>query len=198
MNHPEKELTGQESLALIAKMINKAKRDYLDSGLSSLLWGSVIMFCSLVTYANNWLKWPNMEYVWFLTIGAVAPQIVIAIREGKARKHRSYDEDLMSGIWIGFGLAMFVMGFIFSRYPSEATAALYLAVYGIPTFAVGYARQFRPMIYGGLACWVLAIYSLFCGYPNTLLCLGIGALLAWFIPGLILRNRYLKAKAQHV
>jgi hypothetical protein len=166
MNHPEKELTGQESLALIAKMINKAKRDYLDSGLSSLLWGSVIMFCSLVTYANNWLKWPNMEYVWFLTIGAVVPQIV--------------------------------MGFIFSRYPSEATAALYLAVYGIPTFAVGYARRFRPMIYGGLACWVLAIYSLFCGYPNTLLCLGIGALLAWFIPGLILRNRYLKAKAQHV
>jgi hypothetical protein len=198
MNHPEKELTGQESLALIAKMINKAKRDYLDSGLSSLLWGSVIMFCSLVTYANNWLKWPNMDYVWFLTIGAVVPQILIAIREGKARKHRSYDEDLMSGIWIAFGITMFVMGYIFSRYPSEAITSLYLAIYGIPTFAVGYARRFRPMLYGGLACWILAIYCLYCGYPNTLLCLGLGALLAWFIPGLILRNRYLKAKAQHV
>jgi hypothetical protein len=198
MNHPEKELTGQESLALIAKMINKAKRDYLDSGLSSLLWGSVIMFCSLVTYANNWLKWPNMDYVWFLTIGAVIPQILIAIREGKARKHRSYDEDLMSGIWIAFGITMFVMGYIFSRYPSEAITSLYLAIYGIPTFAVGYARRFRPMLYGGVACWILAIYCLYCGYPNTLLCLGLGALLAWFIPGLILRNRYLKAKAQHV
>jgi hypothetical protein len=176
MNHPEKELTGQESLALIAKMINKAKRDYLDSGLSSLLWGSVIMFCSLVTYANNWLKWPNMDYVWFLTIGAVVPQILIAIREGKARKHRSYDEDLMSGIWIAFGITMFVMGYIFSRYPSEAITSLYLAIYGIPTFAVGYARRFRPMLYGGLACWILAIYCLYCGYPNTLLCLGLGAL----------------------
>jgi hypothetical protein len=198
MNHPEKELTGQESLALIAKMINKAKRDYLDSGLSSLLWGTVIIFCSLVAYANYWLKWPALEYVWFLTVAAVVPQILIVLRELKERKHRPYDGDLMSGIWIGFGITMFTMGFIFSRYPSEATTSLYLAVYGIPTFAVGYARQFRPMLYGGIACWVLAIYSLFCGYPNTLLCLGIGALLAWFIPGLILRNRYLKAKAQHV
>ncbi len=194
----EKELTSQESLALIAKMINKAKRDYLDSGLSSLLWGTVIIFCSLVQYANNWLRWPGLEYVWFLTVAAVVPQIVIAIREGKARKHRSYEEDLMSGIWIAFGITMFVIGYIFSRYPSEAITSIYLAIYGIPTFAVGYARQFRPMLYGGLACWVLSIYCLYCGYPNNMLCLGLGALLAWFIPGLILRNRYLKVKSQHV
>ena len=82
----EKELTGQESLALIAKMINKAKRDYRDSGLSSLLWGSVITFCSLAQYANIWLHWPYVEYIWFLTFGAVVPQIMIAIREGKTRK----------------------------------------------------------------------------------------------------------------
>ena len=195
----EKELTGQESLALIAKMINKAKRDYRDSGLSSLLWGSVIPFCSLLQYANNWLHWPYMEYAWFLTVGAVVPQIMIAIREGKARKHRSHDDDLVSGIWIAFGITMFAMGYIFSRYPvPDAITALYLAVYGIPTFAIGYARQFRPMLYGAIACWVLAIYSLYCGYPNTMLCLALGALLAWFIPGLILRNRYLKATAQHV
>jgi hypothetical protein len=194
----EKELTGQESLALIAKMINKAKRDYLDSGLSSLLWGIVIPICSLVDYANFWLKMPALQYVWFLTIVAVAPQILIAIREGKARKHRPYDEDLMSGIWIAFGITMFVMGYIFSRYQSDGIPALYLAVYGIPTFAVGYARQFRPMLYGGIACWLLAIFSLYCSYPNTMLCIALGALLAWFIPGLILRSRYLKAKAQHV
>lgn len=186
MEHPEKELTGQESLALIAKMINKAKRDYLDSGLSSLLWGTVIPICSLVDYANSWLKQPVFKYVWFLTIVAVVPQILIAIREGKARKHRHYDEDLMSGIWIAFGITMFVMGYVFGRYPSEGIPALYLAVYGIPTFAVGYARQFRPMLYGGIACWLLAIFSLYCGYPNTMLCVALGALLAWFIPALFL------------
>lgn len=194
----EKVLSSQESLELITKMINKAKRDYLDTGLSSLLWGSVITICSLVTFAKYYLGWPALDYIWFLVIAAVVPQIVIAIREGKSRKHRAYDDDLMGGIWIAFGLTMFLLGYIFGRYPAEGEAAIYLAVYGIPTFATGYARQFKPMIFGGIACWVLAIVSLYVGYPWTMLCVTAGAQLAWFIPGLIIRKRYLESKQQHV
>jgi hypothetical protein len=194
----EKEFTSQESLELIAKMINKAKRDYLDTGLSALLWGSVIIICSLVTFANYSLKKPALDYIWFLTIAAVIPQVVIAIREGKQRTHKSYDGELMGGIWIAFGITMFVLGYVFGRYPAQGEAAIYLAVYGIPTFATGYARQFKPMIFGGIACWVLAIVSLYCGYPWVMLCITAGALLAWFIPGLIIRKRYLESKQQHV
>ena len=195
----EKDLTSQESLELIAKMIRKAKRDYLDTGLSSLLWGSVIIICSLVAYVNSYLNIPALNLVWFLTVVAVVPQIVIAIREGKKRGSRYYEEDQVGGIWIAFGITMFLFGFIFSRFPTyDGISALYLAVYGIPTFATGYARKFKPGIFGGIACWLLAIYSLYCGYPNTMLCITAGALLAWFIPGLILRMRYLKAKQQHV
>lgn len=194
----EKEMTGQESLELIAKMINKARRDYLDSGLSALLWGSVITFCSLVAFANYYLEWPALNYVWFLTIAAVVPQVVIAIREGKARKHRSYEEDHIGGIWISFAIAVFLLGFVFSRYSVQSEPAIYLTLYGVPTFATGYVRRFRPMLLGGLSCWALAIVSLFCGYPYTLLCITAGALLAWFIPGLILRKCYLKAKEKHV
>jgi hypothetical protein len=194
----EKELSGQESLDLIAKMISKAKADYLDTGLSALLWGSVIVICSLVTYVNYSLKMPALDYIWFLTIVAVIPQVVIAVREGKERKHKSYDGELMGGIWIAFGITMFVLGYVFFRFPTSGEPAIYLTIYGIPTFATGYARRFRPMLLGSIACWIFAILSLWAGFPNTMLCMAAGALLAWFIPGLILRTRYLKAKQQHV
>ena len=194
----DKSMTGEESLELIARMINKAKRDYLDSGLSAILWGSVITFCSLVAFANYWIKRPELNYVWFLTVAAVIPQVVIAIREGKKRKIKSYEEDHMGGIWISFGISMFLLGFIINREPFPSEPAIYLVVYGIPTFATGYVRGFRPMLLGGIACWVLSIVSLFVGYPNTLLCITAAALLAWFIPGLILRKRYLNAKERHV
>ena len=194
----EKELSGQESLALITRMISKARRDYLDTGLSALLWGGVITFCSLAAFANFWLLWPALNYVWFLTIAAVIPQVIISIREAKARKHRAYDEDLMSGIWIAFAAAVFMLGYIFSLYPIRGEPAIYLSLYGIPTFATGYARRFRPMILGGIACWCLAIISLFTAYPYTFLCLTAGAQLAWFIPGLIIRKCYVKAKLQNV
>ncbi len=194
----EKELTSEESLAIITQMISQAKRDYLDSGLSGLLWGSVIIVCSLVTFANYYLQWPILGYIWFLTVGAVAPQVIIAIREGKQRKRRTHDESLMDGLWISFGISMFVLSYVLSAAPSRNEAAIFLTVYGIPTFTTGIGRRFKPMLYGGLACWVLAILSLYSSFPYVMLYLTAGALIAWFIPGLIIRQRYLKAKQQHV
>jgi hypothetical protein len=195
----EKELTSQESLALITKMISRARRDYLDTGLSALLWGSVIIICSLVTFANYYLQWRILDYIWLLTIGAVAPQVIIAIREGKKRKHQSYEEPLVYGLWISFGISMFVLSYVLSTAaPSANEAAIFLTVYGIPTFTMGIARRFKPMLFGGLACWVLAIASLYSPFPYVMLYLTAGALVAWFIPGLIIRKCYLNAKQQHV
>lgn len=195
----ENEMTGQESLDLIARMIHKTRRDYLDSGLSALLWGSVISFCSLVSFINQvTVKIAAIDVVWLLTFIAVVPQILIAIRERKARKYKAYDEDHMGGIWISFAIAVFLLNFIFWRYEYTGEPAVYLMLYGVPTFATGYSRRFPPMLIGGIACWALAVLSLFCGYPYTLLCITAAALIAWFIPGLILRKRYLKAKETHV
>jgi hypothetical protein len=194
----DKELSSQESLALITQMIGRAKRDYLDTGLSSLLWGSVIPVCSLTVFVGVRLNMPVLNNVWFLTIFAAIAQGIIATREARARKHKSHDGELMGGLWLAFAVTMFLMGFVFGLYPSPGEAAIYLAVYGVPTFATGYGRRFMPMLVGGIFCWVLALVSLRVGYPNTMLCVAAGALGAWFIPGLILRKRYLKAKEQHV
>ncbi|HWB94529.1 MAG TPA: hypothetical protein VG605_21890 [Puia sp.] len=195
----EKEFTSQESLALITKMITRARRDYLGTGLSALLWGSVITFCSLVAFATAYFKWsPALNAVWLLTIVAAIVQGFIAVREAKARRHKPYDQDLMGGIWIAFAIAVFMLSFIFNLYPSNGEPAIYLGLYGVPTFATGYARRFRPMVIGGIICWILALISLRIGYPYTLLCITAGAVSAWFIPGLIIRKRYLKAKQQHV
>src|SRR5258708_35955224 len=98
----EKELTSQESLELISRMISKARRDYYDTGLSSLLWGSTITFCSLAFFANYYLQWSALDYVWFLTFAAVLVHGFIIAREKKNRRHKGHHEDLMSGIWISF------------------------------------------------------------------------------------------------
>ena len=191
-------MTGQESLELITRMITKAKKDYYDTGLSALLWGSVITFCAGVTFANYWLQWPYLDYVWFLTIIAVIPQVMIGIREAKARKYRAFEEDHMGGIWISFAIAIFLLSYFLNRFPGPQDGAIYLTLYGVPTFATGYTRRFRPMIYGGLACWVFAILSTLTKAPYTILFIAGAAQLAWFIPGLILRKCYLKAKETHV
>jgi len=191
-------LTGEQSLELITTMIKKAKNDFFDTGLSALLWGSVVIICSLVTYANYYLNWNVLGYIWWLTAVAVIPQVVIAIREGKEKRYKSHEDDLIGGIWISYGIAIFLFSYLNSTHFIIQQASIYLTLYGIPTFATGYGRRFKPMLIGGLACWVLAVISLFTPFPYVMFLMAAGGLLAWFIPGLILRKCYLKAKRQNV
>jgi hypothetical protein len=194
----EQTLTGEQSLELITSMINQAKNDYYDTGVSALLWGSVIIFCSLITYANHYLNWAALHYVWFLTIAAVVPQVIISIREAKRRGYRSYQSDLIGGVWLSYAIAIFLFSYLAFALNIQQDAPIYLTLFGIPTFATGYGRRFMPMILGGLACWIFAILAVFIHYPDALFLMASGALLAWFIPGLRLRRCYLKAKRQHV
>ncbi len=195
----------EESLQLIVETIRKAKCDFIETGISALMWGSIVTFCALVQFASAFYNIPWAEYVWFLTFFAVIPQIIISIRETKKKKYKTYHDDTLSGIWIAFGIVMFLLSFYISTilqpgknitYDSIKADTLYLIIYGFPTFATGFARRFTPMVIGGVACWIFAIVSVYVSYPYTMLLIAGAALLAWFIPGLILQSRYQKAKKQ--
>jgi hypothetical protein len=189
-----------ESLQLITQMINKAKCDFVDTGISALMWGSIIPICAVVQFASFFYNIPWAEDIWFLTFIAVIPQLIISFRENKKKTFKSYHEDAMGGIWISFGITMFLLSFYFSSvkasYNDMHGNTLYLIIYGIPTFSSGFARRFTPMIVGGIACWVLAIVSVYTSFAYTMLLMAAAAIIAWFIPGLILQRRYLKAKKQ--
>jgi len=207
IQYKEENFSEQESLQLITKMINKAKSDFVETGISALMWGSVISFCALVQFISNFYPLSWARNVWILTISAIIPQIIISTRERKQRKFKTYHADAMSGIWLAFAITMFLLSFYVNALQIQMKLPIYqlhietlfLTVYGIPTFATGFTRRFTPMIIGGIACWVFAILSFFTAYPYTMLFYIAGAQLAWFIPGLILQRRYLKAKkGQHV
>lgn len=194
----EDDLSHKESLALIEEMIYKAKNSYHESGVSALLWGSIIMLCSVVSFANTWLKLPWLNQVWLLTILAVVPQVIISIRESKVQKFKSHTDDAMSGIWISFGIAIFLTSYYVNVLRTEGSASLFLILYGIPTFATGYAERFTPMIVGGIVCWVSAVVSFYTALRIDLLLFFVSAFFAWFLPGLILRTTYLREKRTHV
>ena len=91
---------------------------------------------------------------------------------------------------------MFLFGFLFFRtlggdYYQYMNVG-FLALYGMPTFLSGITLRFRPLIYGGIACWLLSIIACFINYEFHLLVLALAVVIAWVIPGYILRARYKK------
>jgi hypothetical protein len=194
----EKELTSGESLELIARTINDAKNEFRNTGISILYWGAIVTVCALVTFLNYYLRWHWLDYIWFLTIAAIIPQVFINKKEREERKFKTLRGELIGGIWLSFGIAIALLFLIpmFRNIPQ--IDFVFLILYGIPTFATGYGCKCTPMIIGGIACWIFAVVSLYT--PNHYMALlnAGAALLAWFIPGLILRREYLKAKEEHV
>jgi hypothetical protein len=218
MTTPEKQLTEKESLDLIAMMINKAKDSYHDTGIGAMMWGAVIAVCSLVKLSELQFDFRLPFDIYWLTILAVVPQIFITIREKKERKVKTYDDIYMDYLWLGFGISIFLMIFItnaiFGSWEPvaieynqlaghssvfkfrEFIAPLFLLLYGIPTFVTGAACKFRPMLWGGLLCWVCCIITIYTTIKIDLLLTAFSAIFAWLIPGIIMKRDYRKAKKE--
>jgi len=215
----EKQMTEQESLLLIQQMINRAKNDFVDTGIGPILWGAVITCCSLVQAAQIHFDFSLPFDIWLLALVAIVPQIYISVKEKRARKAKGWNDDIMSYVWLCFGVGVFVVNFInvvmarelnpaILHYRELTGAAIPLSwtfgtcyllfVYGFPTIITGAARKFHLMTAGGILCWVLAIVAAFTPTKVDFLLIAVAATCAWLLPGLILEKKYRQQKKNHV
>lgn len=212
----EENLDPQQSIELIEKMINKAKGGYYDTGIGPLLWGIVVSICALLTWAQLHYNFELPFDIWILTLIAIAPQIYISIKERKMRRALRYEDVAMGYIWSVYGFSIFLLIMINSNlfqhlrplledynknhsghtfYLYDYTSAMFLLLYGIPTIITGGITKFKPMLWGGLFCWACCVAAVYTNIETDMLLTAAAATMAWFIPGIILRKRYLKNKA---
>ncbi len=216
----QKQMTEQESLQLIGEMIHKARDSYHDSGLGPILWGTVITICGLVTWCQIHFQFKLPFDIWILTLIAIFPQIIIVQREKKDRKARRYDETMMDYVWTCFGISIGLLIFIninivnklspvFEKYIevtgsnpefnfSSFITSFFLLLYGIPTIITGGCQNLKPMLWGGILCWVSCIISVFTKVETDMLLISLSATCAWLIPGISLRKKYLKSAPANV
>lgn len=216
----EKNISEQESLQLITEMIQKAKRSFHESGISSILWGSVIAVCGLVSFAE--LQW-NFSIgfdVWLLALAAIIPQIYISIQERRQRKVLTHNEAVLNHVWMVYGISIFALVFYFNIVPAvtdgllagegmvitqrdaatgiekpfsyfiASSGSLLIMLYAIPTFITGLTYRFKPMLIGAFFCYFFFAFSLFTATKWDMLFNGLAAIGNWLIPGLLLRWRY--------
>ena len=212
MEEKEKQLTEKESLELITQMISKAKESYHDTGIGAMMWGAVIALCSLIKLSEIHFDYHLPFDIYLLTLAAIIPQVFITIKEKRERKIKSYDDAYMDYIWLGFGICIFllihIINLVFNAWEpvsaeykalaghsasfhfSEFISPLFLMLYGLPTFITGAACRFRPMLWGGIFCWICCVIAVYTTIKIDLLLTALSAIVAWFIPGIIMEKEY--------
>ena len=211
-----KELSHQESLALINSMISKARDSFHSTGVGAMMWGVVVSVCALVKLAEIHFRFRLPFDINLLSLLAIIPQVIFTIRENKRKKAVSYDDAFVKATWLGFGITLFLLIFIinmiFDAYApiyreyvqlaghkpvfqlQEFVLPLFLILYGLPTFITGMGSKFRPMLWGGIICWVSSIIAVFTEVRIDFLLTAFSAITAWFIPGLLMEREYRKHK----
>lgn len=223
-----KPMTEQESLDIIHSMIQKAKGNFHETGASAILWGSIIAFCGIFNFLEFQFKFSFNVDVWLLTLLGFVPQIYISIKERKNKLVKTDIEEAINAVWIVYGISVFCLFFYWNLAPNAAVnilksnniellerntitgvtekwhlkifsqVSLLILLYGIPTLTTGIARKFKPMIFGGILCYIFFFISLFTETKWDLLLNGFAGIFCWLIPGIILRKNYLKSKTQNV
>jgi hypothetical protein len=196
----EESLSEIESMRLINEMISKAKSSYITTGAASLVWGALIVFCSLLTWLQIHLNYFFVVDVWLLTIVAVIFQVYFSVKESKQRNFVAHDETINTYVWSAFGICIFLLSFYSSKFGNngQSISSLFMLLYGIPTFITGGVYKFKPMIAGGIICWALSIISMFTDTEIDMLLMAASGLFAWLIPGIILWRKYQKKRAANV
>jgi hypothetical protein len=193
----EQQFNEQNSLQLIESMINRAKNNFSESGTLYLIWGIVIFVCSLSQFIGiHFFNYESIGYVWLLTWLVVIYQVFFLSKKAKKEKAKTYTADILKYVWICFAACLFMLIFIlqFQHAFSSITPGI-LVLYGVPTFLSGAILKFRSLVIGGICCWALSVGAVFVPLDFQSLFICAAVLVAWIIPGLLLRKRYQSSMA---
>jgi hypothetical protein len=193
----------QESLLLIDSMIKKAQSKFGENGHLYLLWGWVVFGCSLLQFVLlHFFNYQQHYRVWMITWVVFVYQIFYLKKHKKQRTVKTYYDELVGYVWITFVIIMFLISFILGRLGQNINiyflpiTPILLALYGMPVFLSGIILRYRPLIIGGIGCWMLSMLANIFGSKMPpdfeILFIPAAMLVAWIIPGYLMRKKYLQ------
>ncbi|MGZ5242280.1 MAG: hypothetical protein ACXWDO_03465 [Bacteroidia bacterium] len=179
----------EQKLHLIYEMISNAKQEINENGFIFLMWGWLVFLSSMVHFIGLQLGYPQAAIVWMLMIAGGIFTGIYYSRQSKKEKVKSYLDSFLTYLWIAFGAALFIVLFFQMRL-GLSTFPMVMLIYGIGTFVTGGAIKFKPLIIGGIACWLLSAAAFFVNFEIQLLLLAASVMVSYIIPGYLLRRKF--------
>jgi membrane-associated HD superfamily phosphohydrolase len=197
----KEELTRDQSLKIIESMIGTARKNIVDNGFSWLIWGTLIFFASLATYFLIETGSDNVFMAWNAFGIFAVVMLLFGIFRPKKKQVKTYVDDLLRYINIGFAVCIFVTIFSIniSVGPNNGFG-YFLMLYAFLMLIQGGAMKFKPLIFGAIINWMGAMAIFY----NTelkydMLITAAAVFIGYLIPGFILaRENYKQKKSKEI
>jgi len=188
----EKELTGEESLRLINRMIYEAKGYFYESGLSAIIYGFSVLICTVLAYLFEKKMFSFPFHPFLLMMPVFVMQGWVQYKEEKKKKVKTFTDEAIDYVWTGFFLS--TLAALCGNFANAGyiIVTIILFLIGFAVFITGLIAKFRYNVFCGIICLLIAIVSFFIQNVNIYLFLAAVAVLVWLIPGFILRAHFKK------
>ena len=183
-------LNPQESLELIANMINQVKGNIGRSSFYFLLWGWVIAICNFGMYLIfKFSSFPQYApYVWILVVPAWIATVIYANKQQKQKGATTHLAEINKWLWITMAISILPVWFFGAKLNWMINAIVMMPI-GSATFLSGIIIRFRPLILGGITFWLAGIACYLVNPTEQILIGGLAVMLGYLIPGYILKNQ---------
>ena len=190
----DQQLSNEKSLEIIHQMINQAKTNITDNGLSWLLWGIMIFLASLSTYFFLYIGSDNIFLGWNIFGIVTIILLLYDIFRPKKKLVSTYVSDLMKLVDIGFIICLFTIIFSINvAVGANGGFGFFLMIFAFMMLIKGGAIKSRSLMIGAVVNWAGAI-AMFINkeFKYDMLIMAAAVLIGYIIPGILLWRQYRK------
>ena len=188
MEDNAKNLTAEESLLFITKMIRHAQGKVQRNSAFFLLWGSIVIIANLGMFALTKAGYEHPYIAWLIAIPAWFYTILKAYRnKSRPRGASTHFDHISAWLWISYSIVIFTLVFFGARINYELNPII-LLVTSLPTLVSGAILRFRPLMLGGAAFWLFGIICFLVPAEFQPLAGAAGISVGYLIPGYLLKG----------
>lgn len=185
----------EQSLQLISQMITEAKKEITDNGFLYLLWGWLVFIAAVSNfvllkfeYEYAFISWPTL-----MPLGGIISIIYGFTQKKKnAKKTKTWVDHVFMYTWIAFAVTLMITLSAAYKLGWETIYPFIMLLYGIGTFISGGIMKFKPLIIGGIVCWIVAGIAFYVKFEYQLILLIVAIVGSYIIPGHMLKYKYNK------
>lgn len=186
-----KNISPEQSLEIIMATINQAKSRFQEDGSIYIMWGILAAIASFSQYYLLSIERYDINFFpyFIMPIGGIITGIYYA---KKAPSKVNPLSRFLSFTWIIIALNIMILGFFFFSFLQSNLVPIILILLGIGIFISGATIRANILLFSGIILNLSGLICFYIGWQEHALVMGIAAIIAILLPGVILKANFKK------
>ena len=181
--------TAEEQLQLIDRMIKQSQQKLSDNGQFYLLWGWVALAASIIHYGLLSFTDFSMPYLVWIILMPLAGIVsgIMGSRISKQAESTLYSDKVLPYLWAACTVSILILIVLGYNIGWDIVYPMLLIIWAIGLFSSGALIRFKPLMFGAVLNWILAIFAFFVAFDIQLLLIACSMLFSYLVPGYMLQ-----------